>query len=65
MKKEQFYIGQRVKQKDPDEGYWAYGHIQEIKEKSVIIKWGDLYEPVEHFEDEFDSIKDGNPPSFN
>lgn len=61
MKKEQFYTGQRVKMVDPDDGYMAYGHIVEIKDKSVVIKWPDLSDPVEHFEDEYDSIKDGNP----
>lgn len=61
MKKEQLYVGQRVKQKDPDEGYMVYGHITEIKDKSILIKWNDISEPVEHYEDEYDSIKDGNP----
>lgn len=61
MKKEDFYVGQRVKQKDPDEGFMAYGHVLEIKEKSIIIKWGDMYEPIEHFDDEWDTIKNGIP----
>jgi len=65
MKREQFYVGQRVKQKDPDEGYMCYGKVREIKEKSILVDWDDpnwgLMENVEHFEDEFDSIKDGIP----
>lgn len=61
MKKEQFYIGQRVKQKDIDEGFWAYGHVKEIKDKSIVIKWGDIAAPCEHFSDEWPLIKDGNP----
>lgn len=66
MKKEQFYVGQRVKQKDPDEGYIVYGHVKAIKATSILVDWDDpewgMMEDVEHFEDEFDSIKDGNPP---
>lgn len=65
MKKEEFYIGQRVKQKDPDEGYMTYGHVREIREKSIIIDWNDPeYGPmlgVEHFEDEFPTIRNGIP----
>lgn len=61
MKKEQFYIGQRVKQKDPDEGYMVYGHVTEIRSNSIVIQWGDLPNPVEHMEDEFPFIFDGNP----
>ena len=65
MEKEQFYVGQRVKQKDPDEGYMCYGHVKAIKENSVIIDWDDpnwgmMYD-TEHWADEFDSIKDGSP----
>lgn len=61
MKKEQFYIDQRVKQKDPDEGYMVYGHVTEIKDNSIMVQWNDMREPVEHFEDEYETIKDGNP----
>lgn len=61
MKKNEFYQGQRVKQKDPDEGYWVYGHVKEIREHSIIIKWNDIETACEHFEDEFDSIKNGLP----
>lgn len=60
MKKNQFYIGQRVKQKDPDDGCMVYGHVKEIKEQSVIIDWNDR-KWVEHFEYECADIKDGNP----
>jgi len=60
MKKEQFYVGQRVKQKDPDDGTMVYGHVKEIREKSIIVDWTDL-KGVEHFQDEYESIKDGNP----
>lgn len=61
MKKDEFIIGQRVKQYDNDEGCFVYGHVQEIKEKSIVIKWGDIIDACEHFEDEFDSIKNGSP----
>jgi hypothetical protein len=65
MKKEDFYVGQRVKQKDPDEGYMIYGIVKEIKEKSILIDWDDpdfgLMENVEHFEDEYPTIKNGIP----
>jgi len=65
MKKEDFYVGQRVKQKDPDEGYMTYGIVKEIKEKSILIDWDDpdfgLMENVEHFEDEYPTIKNGIP----
>jgi hypothetical protein len=67
MTKEQFYIGQRVKQKDPDEGYMVYGIVREIKDKSIIIDWDDpeygLMDGVEHFADEWPTIKDGIPTS--
>lgn len=61
MKKEDFYIGQRVKQKDPDDGNMVYGHVTELKENCIYIKWNDLDEPVQHFESEYDSIKNGIP----
>ena len=65
MKKNQFYVGQRVKQKDPDEGYMCYGRVKEVKENSVIIDWDDpefgMLENVEHFEDEFSTILNGIP----
>jgi ribosomal protein L35AE/L33A len=64
MTHEEFYVGQRVKQKDPDEGYMCYGRIVEVKEKSIVVKWNDpeLGELIaEHFEDEYDSIKNGVP----
>lgn len=68
MTKDQFYIGQRVKQKDPDEGYMVYGRVKEIRDTSILIDWDDpewgLMEDVEHFEDEYNSIKDGSPTSF-
>lgn len=57
MKRSEFYVGQRVQQKDPDEECMAYGHVKEIKEKSIIIKWEDLNENTEHFDSEFDTIK--------
>jgi hypothetical protein len=65
MTKDQFYVGQRVKQKDPDEGYMVYGRVKEIRETSVIIDWDDpdfgMLEDVEHFEDEWPTIRSGNP----
>jgi hypothetical protein len=61
MTKDQFYLGMRVKQIDPDEGHMAYGHIKEIKDKSVIIKWGDMDQPTEHEEWEWPTIHIGNP----
>lgn len=65
MTKDQFYVGQRVKQKDPDGGYMVYGHIKAIEEKKILVDWNDpewgLMENVEHFEDEWLTIKDGNP----
>lgn len=66
MTHSEFYVGQRVKQWDTEEGYNCYGRVKEVKEKSVIVDWDDpnwgLMENIEHFEDEFATIKDGNPP---
>ena len=66
MKKNEFVIGQRVKQKDPDEGYMCYGHVTKLSDESVTVlwndpEWGEM--ECEHFEDEYDSIKPGNPDS--
>ncbi len=61
MTKDQFYIGMRVKQKDQDEEFMAYGHVKEIKDESVIIKWGDMDEPTEHQKWEWPTILVGNP----
>lgn len=65
MLKNEFYIGQRVKQQDPDEGYMTYGIVREIKDKSILIDWDDpnwgLMKDTEHFEDEYPTIKIGNP----
>lgn len=58
-----FTVGQRVKIYDKEECCNVYGHIIEIREKSIIVKWNDLSEPCEHFEtfDDFQEIKSGNP----
>lgn len=64
MTKDQFYVGQRVKEKDPDEGYMVYGKVMEVKESSVVIQWDDpewgMME-IDHPLDELPNIKDGNP----
>ena len=57
MKHEEFKVGNRVKMKDPDDGIIYTGTIIEVREKSVIIKWPDLFDPCEHFEEEFGQIK--------
>ncbi len=61
MQHSEFYIGQRVKEKDPDEGYWCYGHVKEITPDKIVIDWDDpewgLMENVEHFEDDWGRIK--------
>jgi hypothetical protein len=54
MRKDQFKLGQRVKQKE--DGSWKHGHVRQIKEKSVIIQWDDIRDWCEHFEDEFETI---------
>lgn len=59
MKHLKFNKGQRVKQIDPDDGVLAYGTITEVRVSSLMIEWDDLSEPTEHFEDEYDSIFDG------
>jgi hypothetical protein len=61
MKKEDFYSGQRVKIFDKDENCNVYGHVVEIGQKAIYIKWNDIPEPVEHLENEFSQIKDGTP----
>jgi len=63
MKKHEFYIGQRIKQRndDGDGSYWAYGHVKEIHDDYILIQWNDIYEPVKHYDDEWDSIKKGLP----
>lgn len=65
MKLSEFYVGQRVKQKDPDEGYMCYGRVKEVRKNSVVIDWDDpewgMLEDCEHFEDEFESIRNGVP----
>ena len=61
MKKDQFYVGQRVKQKDPDDNCMVYGHVISIDDHSILIKWNDISEPCEHFENEYPEIEDGNP----
>lgn len=63
MTKDQFYVGQRIKQK-VDEGHgpqWFYGHVKEINEDHVLIKWPDIDEPVKTPADEWPEIKVGNP----
>lgn len=54
MNKDQFQLGQRVKQKD--EGVWAYGYVREIKDNSIVIEWDDIKNWCEHFEEEFHTI---------
>jgi hypothetical protein len=43
----------------------TYGHVKEIRENSVVIDWNDpnygLMENVEHFENEYPTIKNGIP----
>lgn len=56
-----FTVGQRVKMHDKEDGCNVYGHVTEVREKSITVKWNDLSEPTEHFADEFDDIKPGVP----
>lgn len=63
MTKEQFYVGQRIKQK-VDEGHgpqWFYGHVKEIGDDYVLIQWPDIMDPVKHMSHEWPDIKLGNP----
>lgn len=63
MTKDQFYLGQRIKQKvDEGEGpRWFYGHVKEIYDDHVLIQWHDIIDPVKHTAEEWPDIKVGNP----
>jgi hypothetical protein len=61
MKKEEFYVGQRVKIWDADEHCNTYGHVKEIGDNFIMVKWNDMYDPVRHEEEEFKDIKNGTP----
>lgn len=61
MKKEQFYVGQRVVQKDQQEDFWAYGHVKQIRDNRIVIQWNDITSPCDHFEDEWPTIFDRIP----
>lgn len=52
----EFEVGMQVKQYDKDDGCWAYGHVIEVKETSVVIKWDDLNYPSEHLSGEFKTL---------
>jgi hypothetical protein len=56
-----YYVGQRVKMYDAEDDCNVYGHVVEVTDKSIKVKWNDLYDPCEHFHDEFDKIKNGVP----
>lgn len=57
-----FQVGQRVKMYDREDGCNVYGHVLEVKPndvkrlQSVVIKWGDINDPCEHYFDEFKDI---------
>jgi hypothetical protein len=64
MRKEEFYVGQRVKHQHPDTGHNIYGFVKEIKDTAIVIDWNiddGIMKDVEHYDYEWDSIKDGNP----
>lgn len=52
-----FFIGQKVHQWDADDKQYKYGEIVAIKENSISVQWHDRKEPLEHFEIEYNSIK--------
>ena len=63
MKHDEFKVGMRVRQK-VDEGdgpITTYGKITEVNADHIVIDWNDIDEPLKHFDDEWDSIKPGQP----
>jgi len=63
MTHDQFQVGMRIKQKldEGDGPQWFYGHVKEVHPDRIVIKWPDIDEPIAHYQDEWDSIKVGNP----
>lgn len=52
-----FSKGQRVKIRDEEDFEWVMGIVEDTTSNSVIIKWEDLHDPVQHFEDEYYKLK--------
>lgn len=58
----EFKIGQRVWQKDPEDGNKVYGIVTDKSSDKVFILWDDLREPCEHERNEFPTIHLSQPP---
>jgi hypothetical protein len=48
---------QRVSIFDDDENRRVYGVVTRVLENSIVIKWEDLHDPVQHFDDELNDIR--------
>ena len=57
--KDEFKVGQRVKQwdtDDPENHFWAYGTIDNIGDLAIEIAWDDITETCLHYKEDWDSI---------
>lgn len=52
-----FSKGLRVRMRDEEDLEWVFGVVDDFTSNSVLIKWEDLPDPVQHFEDEYYKIK--------
>jgi hypothetical protein len=64
-----FTVGERVKMYDSEDGCNVYGHVVDVKPNqvpklsSIVVKWNDLSDLCEHYQEEFEKIKPGLPNS--
>jgi len=61
MTHDQFFVGQRVRIFDEDEGCNVYGHVKAIETERISIQWPDFDAPVWHSRQDWEDIKDGSP----
>lgn len=51
-----FKQGQKVRTIDEDDGSIVTGEVIDTTSNSIFVKWEDMNEPVQHFQDEYHRI---------